>query len=113
MSPNQKYRQRRRLKAVDQVIATVDEGLKSKGMTSKLLDRLKAEVPLESEMLPRDKYTTFSRQEKGYRIGLHRKSLSLGWTLCLQISQLTSILFDFIGVQKWTRKTIRVNPKGF
>ncbi|KAK9381738.1 mitochondrial 54S ribosomal protein mL60 [Kockiozyma suomiensis] len=88
MSPNQKYRQRRRLKAVDQVIATVDEGLKSKGMTSKLLDRLKAEVPLESEMLPRDKYTTFSRQEKGYRIGLHR-------------------------VQKWTRKTIRVNPKGF
>ncbi|KAK7205485.1 mitochondrial ribosomal protein-like protein subunit L31 [Myxozyma melibiosi] len=88
MSQNQKYRQRRRLRAVDNVIATVDQALKAKGMTTKYLERMKAEVPRESEMLPKDKYTMFTRKMKGYRIGLHR-------------------------VDKWTRRTLRVNPKGF
>ncbi|KAK9477272.1 mitochondrial ribosomal protein L31-domain-containing protein [Lipomyces japonicus] len=88
MSPTQKARQRKRLRAVDDVIATVQQGLESKGLTVKLLQRLQAEVPKESEMAPKDKYTTFNKNGKNYRIGLHK-------------------------VPKWTKTTIRVNPKGF
>ncbi|KAK9352018.1 mitochondrial ribosomal protein L31-domain-containing protein [Lipomyces doorenjongii] len=88
MSAGQKYRQRKRLQAVDQVIATVEEGLKSKGLTCKALERLNAELPKENEMPSRDKYTTFHRRSPGYRIGLHK-------------------------VAKWTKRSIRTNPKGF
>ncbi|KAK9456185.1 mitochondrial ribosomal protein L31-domain-containing protein [Dipodascopsis uninucleata] len=88
MSTNQKYRQRQRLKAVDNVIAIVEAGLREKNMECKSLDILKAELPKESEMLPKDKYTIFNRSSKHYRIGLHR-------------------------MPKWTRISHRVNPKGF
>ncbi|KAK9447048.1 mitochondrial 54S ribosomal protein mL60 [Limtongia smithiae] len=88
MSAPQKYRQRRRLRAVDNVIDTVEKGLEMKGLTCHMLERLRREVPREEDMDPKDKYTTFSRKERFYRKGLHKMA-------------------------KWTRRTIRVNPKGF
>lgn len=42
--------------------------------TIKLLERWKADMPTEAEMLPRDKYTMFDRKEKKYRKGIHSKS---------------------------------------
>jgi hypothetical protein len=42
--------------------------------TIKLIERWKAEMPTEAEMLPRDKYTMFDRKEKKYRKGIHSKS---------------------------------------
>ncbi|KAK4980893.1 hypothetical protein LTR28_012990 [Elasticomyces elasticus] len=41
--------------------------------TIKLIERWKAEMPTEAEMLPRDKYTMFDRKEKKYRKGVHSK----------------------------------------
>jgi hypothetical protein len=35
------------------------------------LERWKAEMPTEQEMLPKDKYTIFDRKEKRYRKGIH------------------------------------------
>lgn len=56
--------------------------------TMKNLERWKAEMPTEAEMLPRDKYTMFDRKAKGYRKGVHK-------------------------LPKWTRLSQRVNPPGF
>lgn len=56
--------------------------------TMKTLERWKAEMPTEAEMLPRDKYTMFDRKAKGYRKGVHK-------------------------LPKWTRVSQRVNPPGF
>lgn len=56
--------------------------------TMKVLERWKAEMPTEAEMLPRDKYTMFDRKAKGYRKGVHK-------------------------LPKWTRVSQRVNPPGF
>lgn len=41
--------------------------------TIKLLERWKADMPTEPEMLPRDKYSMFDRKEKKYRKGIHSK----------------------------------------
>ncbi|KAI9681938.1 MAG: hypothetical protein M1822_007016 [Bathelium mastoideum] len=41
------------------------------GQTTRLIERWKAEMPTEGEMLPRDKYTMFDRKEKKYRKGIH------------------------------------------
>ncbi len=40
--------------------------------TIKLLERWKAEMPTEQEMLPRDKYTMFDKKAKKYRKGVHK-----------------------------------------
>lgn len=56
--------------------------------TIKLIERWKAEMPTEQEMLPRDKYTMFDRKQKGYRKGVHK-------------------------LPKWTRVSQRLNPPGF
>jgi hypothetical protein len=40
--------------------------------TIKLIERWKAEMPTEQEMLPRDKYTMFDKKEKKYRKGVHK-----------------------------------------
>ncbi|CAD0106580.1 unnamed protein product [Aureobasidium uvarum] len=56
--------------------------------TIKLIERWKADMPTEAEMLPRDKYTMFDRKEKKYRKGIHK-------------------------LPKWTRVSQRVNPPGF
>lgn len=60
---------------------------RSKG-TMKLLERWKAQMPTEAEMLPRDKYTMFDRKARGYRKGVHK-------------------------LPKWTRVSQRLNPPGF
>ncbi|KAK3070732.1 hypothetical protein LTR53_009930 [Teratosphaeriaceae sp. CCFEE 6253] len=56
--------------------------------TIKLIERWKAEMPTEQEMLPRDKYSMFDRKAKGYRKGVHK-------------------------LPKWTRVSQRLNPPGF
>ena len=72
LSKFQKRRHRLRLRAVDDVVATVDSALTKKGETLEALERWKAEMPTEAEMLPRDKYTMFDRKAKRYRKGIHR-----------------------------------------
>jgi hypothetical protein len=75
LSKHQKYRQRQRLRAVDSVVATLDSALAKKGETLKALERWKAEMPTEQEMLPKDKYTMFDRKAKRYRKGIHSRLL--------------------------------------
>ncbi|CAF9926873.1 MAG: hypothetical protein GOMPHAMPRED_004250 [Gomphillus americanus] len=88
LSAMQKARQRKRLRAVDHVVAVVDKALATKGITTKSLERWKTEMPTEQEMLPKDKYTIFDRKEKTYRKGIHK-------------------------LPKWTRVSQRLNPPGF
>jgi hypothetical protein len=57
------------------VVATVDAALAKKGETLKQLERWKAEMPTEAEMLPKDKYTMFDKKVKKYRKGIHSTSL--------------------------------------
>jgi hypothetical protein len=83
LSKFQKRRHRLRLRAVDNVVATVDAALAKKGQTLEALERWKAEMPTEAEMLPRDKYTMFDRKERKYRKGIHS-------TLPTQVPLLTS-----------------------
>ncbi|CEH19396.1 60s ribosomal protein l31 [Ceraceosorus bombacis] len=83
LSAPRKARVRSRLRAVDDVISAVQRS----GVQCAALDRALA-LPKEHEMLPRDKYTTFSKSAKGYRKGVHK-------------------------VPKWTRITLRENPRGF
>lgn len=75
LSRPQKARQRKRLRAVDAVIATVDNALIKQGTSTKAVERWKEEMPSEAEMVPRDKYTMFDRKEKRYRKGIHSKSV--------------------------------------
>ncbi|KAB5558229.1 ribosomal protein subunit L31 [Coniochaeta sp. 2T2.1] len=88
LSKFQKARQRRRLRAVDSVVATLHSALSKQGQTLESLERWKAEMPTEQEMLPKDKYTIFDRKEKRYRKGIHK-------------------------LPKWTRVSQRVNPPGY
>lgn len=71
LSRFQKRRHRLRLRAVDSVVATLDAALAKKGQTLEAIERWKAEMPVEEEMVPRDKYTMFDRKEKKYRKGIH------------------------------------------
>ncbi|GAA6025329.1 hypothetical protein JCM11491_000393 [Sporobolomyces phaffii] len=87
LSKTRKFRQRLRLKSVDQVIATLaSTSPRSCPPTASLVEALA--LPSEREMPPRDKYTTFSRKETGYRKGIHK-------------------------VPQWTKITSRTNPHGF
>ncbi|KAI0879602.1 mitochondrial 54S ribosomal protein YmL31 [Hypoxylon argillaceum] len=88
LSRFQKSRQRQRLRAVDAVVATIDQALAKKGETLKALDVWKETMPTEAEMLPKDKYTMFDRKEKRYRKGIHK-------------------------LPKWTRVSQRLNPPGY
>ncbi|GFZ48682.1 hypothetical protein JCM24511_06431 [Saitozyma sp. JCM 24511] len=83
LSPTRKANLRKRMKRVDEVIAAVAES----GVITRSLARA-VELPKESEMDPRDKYTTFTPHERGYRQSVHK-------------------------VPKWTKLTLRENPKGF
>ena len=68
----QKARQRKRLKAVDNVVDTVSAALRNNGgLTAKAVERWYQEMPREEEMLPKDKYTIFDRKERKYRKGIH------------------------------------------
>lgn len=71
LSKFQKARQRKRLRAVDKVVAIVDQALAKKGTTTKAIERWKEEMPIEQEMVPKDKYTIFDRKERNYRKGIH------------------------------------------
>lgn len=59
------------MRAVDVVVATVDRALAKQKITTKAVERWKDEMPVEQEMLPKDKYTIFDRKEKKYRKGIH------------------------------------------
>jgi len=68
---------------VDSVIEAVSaSGVECSALANAL------QLPKESEMPARDKYTVFNAKSKGYRKGIHK-------------------------VPKWTRLTLRVNPRGF
>lgn len=70
----QKRRQRKRLRLVDNVVATVERSLKKNGVAAPAqLERWKEEMPREQEMRPKDKYTMFDRKERKYRKGVHSK----------------------------------------
>lgn len=71
LSKFQKRRHRERLRHVDGVIATLDKALAKQGTSLPAVERWKAEMPREEEMLPKDKYTMFDRKEKKYRKGIH------------------------------------------
>ncbi|KAI1467159.1 mitochondrial ribosomal protein L31 [Daldinia caldariorum] len=88
LSRFQKARQRKRLRAVDSVVETIENALAKKGETLKALETWKETMPTEAEMLPKDKYTMFDRKEKRYRKGIHK-------------------------LPKWTRVSQRVNPPGY
>ncbi|EPS33438.1 hypothetical protein PDE_08400 [Penicillium oxalicum 114-2] len=88
LSSPQKARQRKRLRAVDQVVDTLSAALSRQGKTTKAVERWYAEMPREEEMLPKDKYTLFDKKEKNYRKSIHK-------------------------LPKWTRVSQRVNPPGF
>ncbi|WVR00180.1 hypothetical protein IAU59_007322 [Kwoniella sp. CBS 9459] len=83
LSPTRKANQRKRLKNVDNVISAIAESGVEIRSLGKALD-----LPTEAEMNPKDKYTTFSKHHRGYRKSQHM-------------------------VPKWTRLTLRENPKGF
>lgn len=88
MSQPQKYRHRKRLELVDNVIETVFSGLKSTKQEAKNLETKYEHFPKVSEMKTVDKYTVFNKNEKGYRKSIHR-------------------------TPKWTKVSQRVNPKYF
>ncbi|BFZ53778.1 hypothetical protein PYCC9005_000809 [Savitreella phatthalungensis] len=93
MSAPRKFRQRLRLRAVDDVITTLRAAAnaESSGAAAacKSLARAEQEVLPESQMPSRDKYTVFARSADGYRKGVHK-------------------------VPKFTKAPIpRVPPKGF
>ncbi|KAH9946293.1 mitochondrial ribosomal protein L31 [Epithele typhae] len=83
LSRTRKANARFRLKRVDSVI----EAVEASGVHCAALDKA-LELPKEHEMPARDKYTVFSKHAKNYRKGIHK-------------------------VPKWTRLTLRTNPKGF
>lgn len=62
---------------VDNVVAVVDKALAKQGATTVSLERWKAEMPSEAEMVPRDKYTIFDRKVRGYRKGIHSEFFSV------------------------------------
>jgi Mitochondrial ribosomal protein L31 len=55
------------------VVAVVDRALSKQGITTKAVERWKEEMPVEQEMVPRDKYTIFDRKEKKYRKSIRSK----------------------------------------
>lgn len=120
LSRFQKRRHRLRLRAVDSVVATLDSALAKKGQTLEALERWKAEMPTEAEMLPKDKYTMFDRKVKRYRKGIHSTFLSASpppplegsgrvffWRGYGEIANLV------VELPKWTRVSQRLNPPGY
>ncbi|KIW00588.1 uncharacterized protein PV09_07941 [Verruconis gallopava] len=88
LSSPRKYRHRLRLKRVDKIVSILDSALSKQGLKLKAVERWKAEMPAEHEIMPKDKYTVFDRKQRGYRKGIHK-------------------------VPKWTRISQRINPPGY
>jgi hypothetical protein len=53
----------------------VDRALSKQSITTKAVERWKDEMPVEEEMVPKDKYTIFDRKEKKYRKSIRSKLL--------------------------------------
>jgi len=49
------------------VVTVVNQALAKQGITTRAVERWKEEMPVEQEMMPKDKYTIFDRKEKKYR----------------------------------------------
>ncbi|KAF2469358.1 mitochondrial ribosomal protein subunit L31 [Lindgomyces ingoldianus] len=88
LSRHQKSRQRLRLRHVDHVISTLSSALAKQAKSIRKIERWKEVMPIEQEMLAKDKYSVFDRKVKRYRKGMHK-------------------------VPKWTRVSQRLNPPGF
>lgn len=90
LSKFQKRRHRMRLRAADSVVATLDTALARQGQTLEAVERWKAEMPKEEEMLPKDKYTIFDRKAKKFRKGIH--STFFFWVVytTVEVGMLTS-----------------------
>jgi hypothetical protein len=69
-------------------VSVVDKALSKQGVTTKAVERWKAEMPIEQEMVPKDKYTMFDRKEKKYRKGIHSECIHISST-CPNIRFLT------------------------
>jgi hypothetical protein len=57
------------------VVAVVDRALSKQGIMTKAVERWKEEMPVEQEMVPKDKYTIFDRKEKKYRKSIRSEFL--------------------------------------
>lgn len=57
------------------MVAVVDRALSKQGITTKAVERWKEEMPVEQEMVPKDKYTIFDRKEKKYRKSIRSELL--------------------------------------
>lgn len=91
LSVPQKSRLKSRMRLVDRNIDVLFKSLKAANQNTtncKKIDNLYFNLPKESEMEPKDKYTTFDKKAKGYRKSVHL-------------------------VPKWTKTTFRENPKYF
>ncbi|KAI4115626.1 MAG: hypothetical protein LQ345_003820 [Seirophora villosa] len=113
----QKGRQRKRLRAVDNVVACIDTALKKQGSSMKEIERWKAEMPREEEMRPKDKYTIFDRKEKRYRKGIHRSKEDEGrfGSTNGEYETERALADECVDAElpKWTRVSQRINPPGF
>lgn len=115
LSKFQKRRHRMRLRAVDSVVATLDTALARQGQTLEAVERWKAEMPKEEEMLPKDKYTIFDRKAKKFRKGIHStfglSCIRQCVTVTVEIGML--MIASTAEVPKWTRVSQRINPPGY
>lgn len=76
------------MQQVDENIKNLYEGLQQNGLETKRTNKLMFEFPKECDMDPKDKYTVFNKHSKGYRKAVHF-------------------------VPKWTKLSLRRNPKNF
>lgn len=114
LSKFQKRRHRLRLRAVDGVVATLDAALAKRGQTLEAIERWKAEMPTEEEMLPKDKYTMFDRKEKKYRKGIHSmRFLRFFFFFFFGRMKVLTLEILVIELPKWTRVSQRINPPGY
>ena len=58
----------------------MDRALSKQGITTKAVERWKEEMPIEQEMVPKDKYTIFDRKEKKYRKSIRSEFLQMEMT---------------------------------
>jgi hypothetical protein len=76
LSGPRKQRVRERLRNVDGVI----EAIQKSGVNCSALERA-LQLPKEGEMLPKDKYTVFSRTARDFRKSVHKVSILSGFCI--------------------------------
>lgn len=96
------------------MVATLDAALAKRGQTLEAIERWKAEMPTEEEMLPKDKYTMFDRKEKKYRKGIHSmRFLRFFFFFFFGRMKVLTLEILVIELPKWTRVSQRINPPGY